>query len=347
MQNLHNRKILLIGGAGYIGSVLSSYLLQHGYSVRVLDVLLYQHGHCTLPYFSNPHYEFFYGNFTCEKTIVKSLQDITDVIILAGLVGDPITKKYPALSNVINLHGMKRFIAHLSQYHLNKVIFISTCSNYGLMINNALADEQTELKPLSLYAQAKVEIEKFILSQRNIVNYCATILRFATAFGLSSRMRFDLSVNEFTRELYLGNELVVYDQKTWRPYCHVLDFALALKMVLEAPKESVFFEIFNAGSEKNNYTKQMIIDTVLRYIPTGKVYYQQFGSDPRNYRVNFQKIKNILGFEAQFSVQDGITEILTALQNKCFENSFFPSHFYGNYNIHEKYISIIKSIEHA
>lgn len=347
MMHAKQRKILLVGGAGYIGSVLSSYLLQHAYSVRVLDALLYQNGHCTLPYLSNPHYEFFYGDFTCEKTIIKSLQDITDVIILAGLVGDPITKKYPALSDSINLHGMKHFLMYLSKYNLNKVIFISTCSNYGLMVNNALTDEQTELKPLSLYAKAKVEMEKFILSQKNTVSYCATILRFATAFGLSPRMRFDLSVNEFVRELYLGNELVVYDQETWRPYCHVLDFALALKMVLEAPKEDVFFEIFNAGSEKNNYTKKMIVDAVLQYIPTGQIRYQQLGSDPRNYRVNFQKIKNVLGFEAQFSVQEGITEILTALQNKCFKNSCLPSHFYGNYDIHEKYISSIKSVEHA
>lgn len=341
------RKILLVGGAGYIGSVLSSYLLQHAYSVRVLDALLYQNGHCTLPYLSNPRYEFFYGDFTCEKTIAKSLQDITDVIILAGLVGDPITKKYPELSDAINLHGMKHFITHLSQYNLNKVIFISTCSNYGLMTNNALADEKTELKPLSLYAKAKVEMEKFILSQKNTENYCATILRFATAFGLSPRMRFDLSVNEFVRALYLGNELVVYDQETWRPYCHVLDFALALKMVLEAPKEDVFFEIFNAGSEKNNYTKKMIVDAVLQYIPAGKVRYQQLGSDPRNYRVDFQKIKNILGFEARFSVEDGIVEILTALKNKCFENTILPPQFYGNYEIDEKYISKIQSVEYA
>lgn len=334
MKNIFERKVLLVGGAGYIGSVLTQYLLQHNYSVKVLDALLYQNGSCVIPYLSNSNYEFVLGDVTCAETINRAMRDVTDVIILAGLVGDPITKKYPELSTEINLNGMSRFIHQLSEYPLDKVIFISTCSNYGLIEEDVLADESTELKPLSLYAKAKVEIENLLLSQKNKINYCPTILRFATAFGVSPRMRFDLSVNEFVRELYLGKELVVYDHETWRPYCHVLDFALALQKVLEAPKEKVSFEVFNAGSEKNNYTKKMIVEAVLQQLPNGKVRYQQHGSDPRNYRVSFNKIKNILDFNAQYSVMDGIKEILNALKKNCFDDISLRPNFYGNYEIH-------------
>lgn len=328
-----NRKILLVGGAGYIGTMLSSYLLQRGYSIKVLDAFLYKNGNCVLPYLANPNYEFILGDLASVDIAKSALSGVTDVIILAGLVGDPITKKYPDQSNRINLDGMKHFIGQLTCFQLNKVIFISTCSNYGLIQVDVLADENTALKPLSLYAKAKVEIEEFILAKKNKISYCPTILRFATAFGLSPRMRFDLSVNEFVRELYLGNELVVYDHETWRPYCHVLDFARALEAVLEAPKEKVAFEVFNAGSEKNNYTKKMIVDEVLAHIPNGQVRYQQHGSDPRNYRVNFNKIQKTLNFEAKYSVADGIQEILSALRKNCFVDVSSRPNFYGNYEI--------------
>ena len=331
----HERKILLIGGAGYIGNVVSTYLLHGGYSVKVLDMLCYQNGTCVIPHLSHPHFEFLYGDFTCEVTAKAALENVTDVIILAGLVGDPITKKYPEYSDCINSRGMQNLVFLLAKYPLNKVIFISTCSNYGLITENVLANEDFELKPLSLYAKAKVEMEKLLLSFKHTVDYCGTILRFATAFGLSPRMRFDLTVNEFTRELFLGKELTVYDHETWRPYCHVLDFALALQKVLEAPKQDVYFEVFNAGSEKNNYTKQMIIEEVQKYLPHSKVLYQKQGSDPRNYRVDFSKIRKTLNFEATRSVSDGVQELLCALQKNCFEDVGHRLNFYGNYEMHD------------
>lgn len=332
-ETVNIRKLLLIGGAGYIGSVVCAYLLELGFHVTVLDALYYQHGACLIPNLRKSNFNFLLGDFTCESTVKSVLADVTDVVILAGFVGDPITKKYPDFSDQVNLTGMRNFIKLLEHYPLRKVIFISTCSNYGLITKNILADEDFELKPLSLYAKAKVEIEKFILSQKNNVDYCAIILRFATAFGLSPRMRFDLTVNEFVRDLYLGKELTVYDADTWRPYCHVLDFARALHYVLEAPKNDVYFEVFNAGSEKNNYTKKMIIETIQQYIPTSKVCYQKHGADPRNYRVDFNKIKKVLNFEAQYSVSDGVCELLGALEKKCFEDVDQRKNFYGNHEI--------------
>ena len=130
------------------------------------------------------------------------------------------------------------------------MIFISTCSNYGIIEEGSLADEDFELKPLSLYAKSKVSAERFLLAQAGNVDYAATVLRFATAFGLAPRMRFDLTVNEFVKDLYEKGEILVYDADTWRPYCHVNDFARLVRVVLEAPSDAINFEVFNAGGEE-------------------------------------------------------------------------------------------------
>jgi nucleoside-diphosphate-sugar epimerase len=159
------------------------------------------------------------------------------------------------------------------------------------------------------------------------------VLRFATAFGLSPRMRFDLTVSEFTRELYLGHELLVFDAYTWRPYCHVQDLSAAIRCVLEAKRDGVHFEVFNVGGESNNFTKQMIVDEIMRQVPEGKVQYQEHGSDPRNYRVSFKKIREHLGFSIQYSIRRGVEELLKALREGLFDNVESQSCWFGNYKI--------------
>ena len=158
-------------------------------------------------------------------------------------------------------------------------------------------------------------------------------LRFATAFGLSPRMRFDLTLSEFTRELASGKELLVYDAHTWRPYCHVQDFARLIQIVIEAPKEKVAFEVFNAGGDVNNATKQMIVDAVLEKVPGGKVLYQEHGNDPRNYRVSFDKVKSHLGFEPKYTIQDGVNELSDAIQSHVFDQVDDNLNLFGNYEI--------------
>ena len=217
--------------------------------------------------------------------------------------------------------------------NIRQFIFVSTCSNYGLIKDDELAHEEFELNPLSLYAKSKVNAEKHILSLKGKMELRPSILRFATAFGLSPRMRFDLTVSEFTRDLAMGNDLLVYDADTWRPYCHVEDFARLIRMVFEAPLKKVSFEIFNAGGDVNNATKQMIINLILNKIPDGKVKYQEQGSDPRNYRVNFQKVKKVLRFEPQYTVQNGIDELVDAMNNHIFDHVDENRNFHGNYEI--------------
>lgn len=327
------KSILLIGGEGYIGSMVCEYLLDAGHYVTSYDYLLYNNNLCPLNHVHNPNYKFIFGDIVNRNELELALENIDAVVLLAGLVGDPITKKYPNESAKINDEGVKNIIDLCDEKDIDRFILVSTCSNYGLIENYNKADEDYKLTPLSLYAKSKVNAEKHILSLKGKTNMNSTILRFATAFGLSPRMRFDLTISEFTREIALGNELLVYDAHTWRPYCHVQDFARLIQMVIEAPQEKVSFEVFNVGGKANNATKQMIVDTILERIPDGKVKYKEHGSDPRNYRVSFEKVKNALGFEPKYTIEDGISELIEAINNHVFDYVDANNNFHGNYEI--------------
>jgi len=326
------KNILIIGGAGYVGTVTTSHLLKKGYRVTVLDNFLYKNQFAIEPYIGDADYQFIYGDMGNNADLGKC-KNITDIIIMAGLVGDPITLKYPEQSSRINEKGVQNCIDFFNNKGVDKLIFISTCSNYGLIGENELADENFRLNPLSLYAKAKVANELYLLDKKGKVDYSAVVLRFATAFGLSPRMRFDLSVSEFTRDLYFKNDLLVYDEHTWRPYCHVRDFARLLETVINSKKENVDFEIFNAGGDINNFTKKMIVDELLKHIPNANIRYGNNGSDPRNYRVSFNKVKNVLGFEPQYTVQYGVEELIEAFKSGLYNDTLDNREKYGNYKI--------------
>ena len=306
------RHILLIGGAGYIGSVITAYFLKGGYKVTVIDNLIYNNHFALHSYLGDPDYNFIYGDMYDISELGMASKGITDVILLAGLVGDPITKKYPEASGLINNVGVKRCIDFFIDKGIGKLVFISTCSNYGIISENDLADEDYELKPLSLYSKDKVDNEKYLLNQKDKADYTGVVLRFGTAFGLSPRMRFDLTVNEFVQTLTLGEELLVFDENTWRPYCHVRDFARLLEIVINAKPELVNFEVFNVGGDENNFTKKMIVDEILKHLLSGKVRYGKNGDDPRNFRVSFSKVSKTLGFKPEYSVAYGIKELIEA-----------------------------------
>lgn len=324
--------VLLIGGSGYVGCAITPMLLRHGYRVRNFDNAIYSHGLSTMAFANEPGYQLVNGDIRQPESVNSALSGVDHVVLLAGLVGDPITKAYPDLSRAINDDGCRAIIDACAGRGLKRVIFISTCSNYGLLPEGEIADEATVLSPLSLYAKAKVATEAYLLEQSASVDYTATVLRFATAFGVSPRMRFDLTLNEFTRELALGHPLKVYDADTWRPYCHVNDFARLITTVLEAPENDVAGEVFNAGSNRNNYTKRAMIDLIQSWVGEGDVAFVEAGSDPRNYRVDFAKAKERLGFEAATAVEDGVREIVDAI-GRGFFHTLDPKTFYGNYVI--------------
>ena len=327
------KKILLIGGAGYIGSIVTKYLLEKGYMVVSYDLLLYNNYVCVEPFKTQKHYRFINGDMLDKDKLKPIISDVNAVVLLAGLVGDPVTKKYPKESKVINDIAVKGVINLCSEVNIERFIFISTCSNYGLIKEDKFADENHDLKPLSLYSKSKVNAEEYILSLKGKTKMNPTILRFATAFGLSNRMRFDLTISEFVRELMLGNELIVYDENTWRPYCHVYDFARLILLILESSLDKISFEVFNAGSKKNNATKKMIVDMISKKIKNPKVKYLNHGSDPRNYKVNFDKVKNELGFKPVYDIEYGISELIDSMKNGNFKSLHPNRNFYGNYEI--------------
>ncbi len=325
------RHVLIVGGAGYVGCPVTAHLLARGARVRNLDSLVYDHGATMLGFLPHPNYEFMAGDMGDAETMNRALLGITDVVLLAGLVGDPVTRAFPAAAARINDQALRTCIDALDGKGLAKVIFVSTCSNYGMIGPDEIADETFALNPLSLYAKSKVAAETLLLSLRDKVDYTPVILRFATAFGLASRMRFDLTVNEFTREMFLDNELVVFDAHTWRPYCHVADFARLIARVLEYPAADVAFEVFNAGGDANNHTKQSIVDMIAARLPGRRVTYRDNSSDPRNYRVDFSKVRTRLHFTPRKSVGDGIDEIIWAMSQHMLDDVDARRTFFGNY----------------
>ncbi len=327
------RKVLLIGGSGYIGTVVAFELLDKGYHVRNLDKHVYGNTLLAGCYVAHPNYEFSYGDFCKPEELDRALNEVTDVVFLAGLVGDPITRKYPAEAEAINDKGVKNALNQLNGKGLSNVLFISTCSNYGLIKSNELANENFELNPLSSYARDKVGAEQLIMSLKGSVDFSPTILRFATAFGLSPRMRFDLTVNEFTRTLVQGKDLLVFDADTWRPYCHVKDFARLIRRVMELSDNRSSFEVFNAGGVENNATKRSLVEKIVERIPNSVVNYQEKGSDPRNYKVNFDKVREKLHFTPSFSLDYGIDEVILAHKRGLYNAPEIELGQLGNYSV--------------
>lgn len=329
-------KVLLVGGAGYIGLVIAKQLSERGMQVVILDNIIYKHHLGLHSIFYNPNITFFNRDIRndLEENFIES-NGITDVVILAGLVGDPITKKYPDLSNQINNTAIQKLILKFQNANLNKLIFISTCSNYGLIEEGKKADENFTLTPLSLYAKDKVFNEEFLQENSDKFNFSYTILRFATAFGVAPRMRFDLSVNEFVYDAFTKKKLEIYDADTWRPYCHVIDFANLIEKTLKAPVEVTDKEIFNAGGDDNNHTKRDLAEMIKNHIPDLDISYVVGGNDPRNYIVDFSKVKNTLNFTPTVTVNSGVKEIIEYLEKGIFLDYAYNKNFYGNYLIEE------------
>lgn len=309
------QKVLVTGGAGYIGSVLTRQLLEKGYNVRVLDSLMYG-GEPIIDMLNYPNFEFVKGDIRNRVDVEKALEGIDCVAHLAAIVGDPACAKQPELANSTNLEGSKLLYDVANKMGVSKFVFASTCSNYGKMDDpNEYVTEESKLAPVSLYAETKVATEQYLLSQSQDNNCKPTCLRFSTVYGLSLRPRFDLTVNEFTKELALGRELVVFGEQFWRPYCHVYDLARSVVTVIEAEEEKVAFDVFNVGSTKENYQKKMLVDEISKIIPDAQIKYVAKNEDPRDYRVSSDKIKDRLGFEPVFTVPDGIKQIKKVLDD--------------------------------
>jgi nucleoside-diphosphate-sugar epimerase len=315
-------KALVTGGAGYIGSVLVGQLLAQGYFVRVIDNLMHNNA-SPKTRIDSPNLDFIKADIRAVKNLENAFNDIDYVFHLAAIVGDPACQKDQKLSREVNLDASIELFEIANKKNIKRFIFSSTCSNYGKMADESeYVDENSPLKPVSLYAKLKVDFENYILNYGKNSNLVPVSLRFATAYGLSPRMRFDLTVNEFTREILLKRKLLVYGEQFWRPYCHVEDIAHACIKVLEADESIVSHNTFNVGDTQENYQKKTIADLIAKNIPDVEIKYVHKDEDPRNYKVNFSKIKEVLGFKITKRLPDGIAEIVKALNGNIFLNPY-------------------------
>lgn len=262
-----------------------------------------------------------------EDNLKEAIKDVDAVVHLAAIVGDPACAKQPELTKSINWDATKKLFDLCSESNnIQRFVFASTCSNYGKMEGCGYLNENSPLRPMSLYAELKVKFEEYSLNANSTNGMAVTSLRFSTVYGLSPRMRFDLTVNEFMREVVMGKELVVFGEQFWRPYCHVDDLARACVLVLESDREKVVQKVFGVGDTNENYQKKMIVDEILKIVPDAQIKYVHKDEDPRDYRVNFSKIQRELGYNITKTVPDGLHEIYSILFNGLLADPYSPNY---------------------
>jgi nucleoside-diphosphate-sugar epimerase len=313
MNNI--KSVLVTGAAGYIGSVLVHQLLAKGYNVVGFDNLRFG-GEALLGVLNHPAFSFCKGDVRNVKDLQNLISHVDAIVHLAAIVGDPACKKEPQLAKGTNWEGSKLvFDLASASSNIRNFVFASTCSNYGKMEGTDYVKEDSPLNPVSLYANLKVKFENYIQSSTTRPDFIPTSLRFATVYGISPRMRFDLTVNEFIRDAALGKELVIFGEQFWRPYTHVEDLARACMLVLESAPQKVDHKVFGVGNTNENYTKKMIADEILKIIPEARILYVHKDEDPRDYRVNFERIQNELGYQTIKTVPEGLKELYKVIHD--------------------------------
>jgi nucleoside-diphosphate-sugar epimerase len=300
-------RVLVVGGAGYIGSLLAERLLEKGHRVRVLDTLLY--GDEPLRQVrQHPEFELIVGDCRNIQDVVKAVKGVDSIIHLAAIVGDPACNQDQESALETNYAATRMLIEIAKGHGISRFLFASSCSVYGA--TDEEVDESAAVKPVSLYGQTKVDSERALLAARTDT-FHPTILRYATVFGLGYRPRFDLVVNLLTAKARHENTITVYNGQQWRPFIHVRDLVEATVRVLEMPAKLVSAEVFNVGDSGLNHTLADVAEAIRESFPDVRVEHIE-NLDRRNYRVNFNKVLNRTGFRARYSLREGIEEIKEA-----------------------------------
>jgi len=309
MSNI--KSVLVTGGAGYVGSILTNKLVKQNYNVKVVDSLVYGDlGISSL--INDKKIEFFNFDIRDSSKISSILKNVDCVIHLAAIVGEPLCKKIPEAAKQINEIATKNLVNLCKSNNVKRFIFASTCSNYGSSLK--IVDESSPVKPLSLYSECKVNSEKYIL-ENNSNKFQTCILRFATAHGLSPRMRFDLLVQEFLRDALVDKKISIFGEDFWRPLIHVDDMANACISVVDASSNIISGQIFNVGGSNENYTKKQLASIIQKHISDIKIEIVKSKTDPRNYKVSFDKINRILNFHSKKTVENSVVEILSKIED--------------------------------
>ena len=317
--------ILVTGACGYLGAPVCLELVARGNAVRGIDALLYDARGVT-SVLEEAGVHLIVGDLRDPEVRSEALSGIDAVVHLAAIVGDPACARQPEVAHEVNVQASRALMVDAKRARVERFIFASTCSNYGRMADpDVPIDEDGRLAPVSLYAEQKVAVEQALLSDLT-EGMRPTCLRFATLYGVAPRMRFDLTVNEFTRDLWADRVLDVFGERFWRPYIHVRDAARAIWLVLNSPLATVDSAVFNVGRSDENYRKVDIVEEIHRQIQTGTVRFVTRSEDPRDYKVSFDRIREVLGFVPEVRVPDGIAEIIASLSAGRFANPFAALH---------------------
>ena len=299
------KKIFITGGAGYIGTSLIPLLLENGHEITVYDSLMFNNGDKLLPFITNEKFNFIEGDIRDFEKLSKYIKGHDVVIHLAALVGFPICReKGEQESYEVNVLGTKNVIDAMTddQY----LLLGSTGSNYGEVLD--VCTEETPLNPLSIYGKTKTEAEQLVLERNN-----STAFRFATAFGVSSRLRLDLLVNDLTYKSLKEGYAVIYESHFMRTFIHVKDMARVFLFAIEN-QEQMKNHVFNVGSNRMNYSKKEVCELIKNKVSNAYFNYADVGedADKRNYIVSYEKI-NSLGFDTTISLEEGIDELLKTI----------------------------------
>ncbi len=325
MQPSQPNHVVITGGAGYIGSLLTSELLRLGMKVTVIDDLIYG-GESLMAYLAHPNFHFAKANVIEPRVLRSSLRKDWEkpsaLIHLAAIVG------FPACQSVgrqvawrYNVEATERVFEQAEQLGVSRILYASSYSNYGLSPDGQPVTESTPLTPQSLYAETKIAAERFLMAQSD--TSCAPLIyRLATLYGISPRPRFDLIINQFVLDAYTKRELLIYQRGYSRSFVHIIDAVRGFILGLQAPDDKVRCQIYNLGSENGNYTKDQIVGLVLKRMPETVVNYKDmtFGGDMRDITVSYQKIQRDLGFQTRLTPDDGIREVLHAIRTGLISN---------------------------
>jgi nucleoside-diphosphate-sugar epimerase len=323
------RHVVITGGAGFFGSLLTGELLRMGIKVTVIDDLIFG-GESLLAYLAHPNFHFRKANVIEPRVLRSSLLsdwEKPDALVhLAAIVGFPACQ---AVGRQVawryNVEATERIYEQAVSLGVRRVLYASTYSNYGLSPDGEPVTEESALTPQSLYAETKIAAERFLIAQGSAT--CAPLIfRLTTMYGISPRTRFDLIINQFVLDAYTKRELLIYQRGYSRSFVHVRDAVRGFIQGLQAPDEKVRCQVYNLGSENGNYTKDQIVELVLKRLPETTVTYKDmtFGGDMRDIAVSFKKIQQELGFQTQLTADDGVREVLHAIRSGLISNPHDP-----------------------